>query len=150
MRRNDIQNSWTRAASVLTLAILLGGCAWFQRPEQHPELAGRGASGRDLYVQACASCHGAGAKGKGPVATALVVPPPDLTQIAAGSGGSFNSARIREVVDGRVMFAAHGTREMPVWGYLFSEQRKRGEGREAISRERSRRIVAYLESIQVR
>ncbi len=37
------------------------------------------AQGQELYQIYCAVCHGSGAKGDGPAAAKLSVPPPDLT-----------------------------------------------------------------------
>lgn len=77
--------------------------------------------GQKLYMEHCASCHGADAKGQGPVASVLRTPPTDLTKIPK-EDGKFPSARISMVISGEVgqtEIAAHGTREMPVWGQIF-------------------------------
>ncbi len=104
--------------------------------------------GRALYLDACAICHGAGGRGDGPIALELKTQPPDLTRIAARRGGEFNIAELREVIDGRIEVRAHGSREMPVWGERFGQQRNRGANREAQPRTMTRRIVDYIESIQ--
>ena len=77
--------------------------------------------GQKLYMQHCARCHGTDAKGHGPVATTLKTAPSDLTNIPK-EGGKFPSIRISLVIQGEVgvtEIAAHGTREMPVWGQVF-------------------------------
>ncbi len=104
------------------------------------------SQGRELFLENCASCHGAGAKGNGPMADSLKLAPPDLTVIGTRHGGAFNAA---EIVEGRRAVKAHGSRDMPVWGNEFARGRKRGEGREAAVRTRVHALVAYLESIQV-
>jgi mono/diheme cytochrome c family protein len=38
------------------------------------------AAGRDLYAANCAMCHGDGARGDGPMAAALPVPPPSILE----------------------------------------------------------------------
>ncbi len=38
--------------------------------------------GQDLFKSYCASCHGLDAKGKGPMASSLKVPPSDLRRIS--------------------------------------------------------------------
>ena len=38
--------------------------------------------GKSEFQSSCASCHGADAKGKGPVGDQLKIPPPDLTVLA--------------------------------------------------------------------
>lgn len=40
------------------------------------------ASGKQMFEAYCASCHGMGGKGGGPVASALKVPPADLTVLS--------------------------------------------------------------------
>ncbi len=34
-------------------------------------------------------------------------------------GGQFPEQELREIIDGRSVVIAHGTRYMPVWGYEF-------------------------------
>jgi len=78
--------------------------------------------GPELYGAYCASCHGKDAKGSGPAAAALKTPPPDLTRIAIRNGGTFPFMRVQRIISGEDQSATvHGTREMPVWGPLFSE-----------------------------
>jgi mono/diheme cytochrome c family protein len=104
--------------------------------------------GRDLYQFYCASCHGRDGKGSGPVAPALKAEPPDLTRLALANGGVFPRARIDAVITGRAdpPLAVHGSREMPVWGPIFS-----GLDRdEAVNRVRLVNILDYLASLQVR
>lgn len=92
---------------------------------------------RALYQHYCASCHGVGGHGDGPVASALKEQVPDLTRIAQHHGGTFPVGDVRVTIDGREALPAHGTRTMPVWGEQLDER--------AISR-----LLAYLQSIQAR
>lgn len=73
-------------------------------------------SGKELYKRFCAACHGVQGEGDGPVASSLNVEVPDLRLIARRAGGVFPRERIVRIIDGRHIFAAHGTRTMPVWG----------------------------------
>ena len=78
--------------------------------------------GPDLFRAYCASCHGLDATGKGPVAASMKVPPSDLTRIAIRYRGVFPAQRVRETISGEVQSASsHGSREMPVWGPIFSQ-----------------------------
>ncbi len=110
------------ATLVLTIPSLLAipGCG---RPDRlHPEgagLAGDADEPRQLYLRSCASCHGVDGRGDGPVAPALVVPPADLTRLAARYGGTFPRDVVIEVIAGERELAPHGTREMPVWSQRF-------------------------------
>ena len=98
-------------------------------------------SGQYWYSNYCASCHGTAGKGDGPVAKFLSGAPADLTKLAEANGGTFPSARIADVVDGRREVGAHGTREMPVWGRAV----RFGP---TIVRARVRAIVDYLSTLQ--
>jgi mono/diheme cytochrome c family protein len=85
-------------------------------------------AGRVLFVQHCASCHGMDGKGGGPVATGLKDAVPDLTALPL-KNGKFDADRVRTSIDGTQTAAAHGTRDMPVWGKVFAKTGpRRGEG----------------------
>lgn len=106
--------------------------------------------GRGEYVKNCASCHGIGGRGDGPVAQALTTPPADLTRIAARRGGTFPEDEIAAWIDGRLAPSAHGTREMPIWGVQLAEGLPPGELTQDLVRGRIVTIVEYLRSIQVK
>ena len=97
----------------------------------------------------CASCHGMEGRGDGPVAPLMKVPVPDLTRIAARRGGRFPREEIARVIDGLSPFAAHGTRNMPVWGYEFFDPRLEDREAEAAVNERVDHLVEYIASIQL-
>lgn len=96
----------------LPLAFLLTACS----PERPP------TSGDLLFTRHCASCHGTDGKGNGPLAASLNTPPTDLTTIQARTGGVWDGAAVMGVIDGRRRVAAHGPREMPVWGAVFVDE----------------------------
>ncbi len=79
--------------------------------------------GRQIYDAQCAVCHGLDAKGNGLYAASLKVPPADLTTLAQKNGGIFPVDRITKVIDGRTEIAAHGSRDMPIWGARFAVNR---------------------------
>jgi hypothetical protein len=106
-------------------------------------------SGAELFDRFCASCHGTGARGNGPVASSLNVAVPDLTLIAERYGGEFPLTLVRDVIDGRgIDMRAHGTRTMPVWGYEFWVE----DGADSVAqtgvRNAINKLVEYLESLQ--
>jgi mono/diheme cytochrome c family protein len=102
-------------------------------------------AGRALYLEHCASCHGADAKGGGPVAASLKGPVADLTKLPL-KDGAFDEARVRTSIDGTQAVTAHGTREMPVWGKVLAKSgEKRGEG---WAQADIWTLVQYLKSIQ--
>ena len=105
-------------------------------------------SGEELYSRFCASCHGSEARGDGPVSRSLNVAVPDLTTIERRYG-EFPDGVIRDVIDGRgIDKRAHGTREMPVWGYEFwVEEGGDVTAQRAVSRAISK-LVEHLRSMQ--
>jgi mono/diheme cytochrome c family protein len=76
--------------------------------------------GKSEFQSSCASCHGADAKGKGPVSDQLKIPPPDLTMLAKNNNGVFPTNALYETIYGLKTILAHGTREMPIWGERFN------------------------------
>lgn len=107
-----------------------------------------GEDGKQLYLSACASCHGVNGAGDGPVASALNTPTPDLTRLARQYGGPFPRTFVIETIAGERNFAAHGSREMPVWSQHFGG----GSGAPAVAAIYARRnielLTNYIESIQ--
>ena len=105
------------------------------------------ARGAVLYRIHCASCHGAEAKGDGPVAPALRKKPADLTALARREGGKYPADEVRSFIDGRTELDAHGAREMPVWGLSFAE-RGLDSTREGEIQAEIRALARYIESLQ--
>jgi mono/diheme cytochrome c family protein len=125
-------------------AVLLASAAVAGGPPSPPATA----SGASLYRQLCVSCHGPGAHGDGPVAPALRTPVPDLTRISARHGGEFPADGVREMIDGRAALPAHGSREMPVWGYELEAGAPANAPGRASAQAMTDRLVEYLRSIQ--
>lgn len=107
-------------------------------------------TGRDLFVRYCASCHGAEGTGDGPVASSLATPPADLTTLARRAGGRFDENAVMSTIDGRREIAAHGQREMPVWGTVFMGEHAVAGERQAgqISLLLSKMLSEYVASLQ--
>ena len=106
-------------------------------------------AGSAHYQRHCASCHGLSGKGDGPLTGSLTTAPTDLTTLARRSGGSFDEAAVMMVIDGRLLVAQHGPREMPVWGAVFAEEHV-GEPFAIYGATLDARALAdYLRSIQV-
>lgn len=101
--------------------------------------------GAKLYSAYCAVCHGPVAKGDGPMSKILVVETPDLTRIAKRHGGKFPRAEIAGIISGEISYSSgHGTREMPVWGPIFSQVSWDMD----LGRVRTDNLARYLESLQ--
>lgn len=102
-------------------------------------------SGQARFEQYCAVCHGKSAKGDGPFANLMTTKPADLTMLAKNNGGEFPFGRVYDSIDGRNVLAAHGTRDMPIWG---QEMKDKGLGGETDLRGRLVETIVYLRSIQ--
>lgn len=102
--------------------------------------------GAQVFKTYCASCHGAGGRGDGPMVEHLRKLPPDLTTYSLRNGGVFPSERIRQIIDGTGV-GAHG-RDMPVWGDAFRTSRG-GLTPEAVAK-RIDDLVRYLATLQAR
>jgi mono/diheme cytochrome c family protein len=76
-------------------------------------------AGKAEFQSSCSSCHGADARGNGPVSSQLKTSPSDLTVLARNNNGVFPTDAVYETIYGAKIVAAHGTREMPIWGYQF-------------------------------
>ena len=105
-------------------------------------------SGKQLFQRYCAACHGAEARGDGPVANSLNVAVPDLTKMARRSAGHFPRDRVMRIIDGRFIIGAHGTRTMPIWGEDFAHLETGSPNTEAATRLVIERIADYLAQLQ--
>jgi mono/diheme cytochrome c family protein len=101
-------------------------------------------NGKAMFDLYCTPCHGKEGKGDGPAAAALKKQPSDLTRISARNNGTFPTDKIRRYIEGRETVAGHGTREMPIWGGLFSDVDRDGD----MARIRIANLADYLKSIQ--
>jgi mono/diheme cytochrome c family protein len=78
------------------------------------------AAGETLFSRYCATCHGIGGRGNGPMAPVLTIQPTDLTALAAGNGGVFPLERAARRIDGSDPLVAHGS-PMPVFGDFLDD-----------------------------
>ena len=141
MTTNDAAPSaWRRAAALATLLALVG-CGHRSLPWQCNEHA----EGEHLYLAACSSCHGQDARGGGPDAARLDVPPPDLTTLTARHDGRFPRQYVIDVVTGATKVPAE-TREMPVRTDRFGS----GPGHVAaiVARRDVELLAEYLQKLQ--
>ncbi len=111
-----------------------------------------GYTGAQAFGRYCASCHGPLGHGDGPVASSLKVEIPDLTELSKRFGGHFPDERVRDIIDGRAVLPAHGSRPMPVWGYEFEARTTGNETAAPESRKVAQnlidRLVQHLRAMQ--
>lgn len=104
-------------------------------------------SGKHMFTEYCAACHGADAKGNGPARAALKVPAADLTTLAKRHGGKFPYEYVTRVLQFGPGFATHGSSDMPTWGPIF---RYMDNYNRAIVDKRIKNLCDYLSSLQVK
>ncbi|MCR9110655.1 cytochrome c [Marivita sp. XM-24bin2] len=116
-----------------------------------PVMAQDVGQGRALFQTHCATCHGADAKGQGPLAGALVLQPVDLTALAVRNGGDFPLQRVLKRIDGTDPLVSHGS-PMPVYGPYFegvaNTPMKLPSGQPVLVSEPIADLVGYLQSVQ--
>lgn len=140
------------AAAVVATVALLNSPVWGRDRQSTgpttPSLTIRSVAGRDLFMFYCATCHGRDARGRGPVAAALKIPPADLTLIARRHDGAFPRGRVEQfiTIGDSAVDSAHGTKEMPVWGPIFGGR----DPADAMVKIRIANLVSYIESIQTK
>jgi mono/diheme cytochrome c family protein len=103
--------------------------------------------GERTFQTHCASCHGPLAEGDGPIAATLTVPVPNLRTLSRRNGGTFPTDAVASYIDGRSYPAAHGTREMPVWGPVFSVTQQLVIGAES-PEQRIAGVMTFLRELQ--
>jgi mono/diheme cytochrome c family protein len=126
-------------------ALCVGFVAWGQSPRAENERVIPSLDGQTLYVTYCAVCHGKAADGTGPMAAVLKVHVANLTEIAKRNGGQFPFERVARRIEGTEPgTVAHGTKEMPIWGPLFSQVTTDQD----FGRVRIHNLAKYIQSIQ--
>ncbi len=103
-------------------------------------------NGVDLFKEYCAVCHGSDAKGDGPAADALKKRPADLTQLARKNGGNFPELHVMNFIKGQDVVAAHGSRDMPIWGAIFSQM----SSNQDLVQVRTYALLKYIEQLQAK
>ena len=103
-------------------------------------------SGKLTFRLYCASCHGIDAKGQGPFASMLKVPPPDLTTLAKRHDGKFPYDYVSNILRfGPGPTILHGSADMPTWGPIFQYLDKNDE---RAVQQRIKNLCNYLASLQ--
>lgn len=138
----------TIRSSFLLGALFVAVCA---AAYQHPDMDDKQLppayvpSGKAMYRQYCAACHGTLGKGGGPASPSLNTRPPDLTTLARRHDGKFPHEYVAGVLRFGPGFSSHGSSEMPVWGPIFQYLDNYDEN---AVRQRIKNLTDYLQSIQ--
>ena len=111
------------------------------------------AIGKEEYRMHCAACHGLDGRGDGPIGQILKTPAPNLAMITERNGGKFPVQKIYDIIEGSSVVAAHGTRDMPLWGDRYREAPQPVTPDQAImsddqAQQRILSLVYYLGTLQ--
>lgn len=140
------KNMWMLLAVIFAFAALASAQDTPKEQVKHvPIKTTSAASGPEMYKNYCAVCHGADGKGGGPAADALKVPATDLTMLAKKNNGKYPGFKVASVLKGDNQTAAHGSKEMPIWGDLFWNL---SGGHDAEVQQRITNLNKYIESLQ--
>ncbi len=134
---------------VFAAALLVATLGWSQEKtiKKTPIQHSNSASGKQMFSDYCAPCHGLSAKGDGPAASALKTAPTDLTQLAKKNNGKFPMDHVMNDLRQGSPLASHGSTDMPVWGPLF---RSLDPSNTVIADQRIRNLSVYIESLQAK
>jgi mono/diheme cytochrome c family protein len=102
-------------------------------------------TGKEMFKQYCAACHGLDAKGHGPARAALKVPAADLTTLSKRHGGEFPYDYVTNVLRFGPGVAAHGSSDMPTWGGIFQYMDNYNQ---AAVQKRVKNLCDYIASLQ--
>ena len=107
------------AVAAISLSV---GAAYAQQPQVKQGTIKQvpASDARAMFDSYCAVCHGKTGVGDGPAAKALAKAPADLTRLSARNGGTYPEVKVKRYIEGADEVAAHGTRDMPMWGNLFN------------------------------
>lgn len=108
------------------------------------------SDGKGLFMENCATCHGANGKGDGEMARAMSRPPADLTLIQVRHNNSFPRAKVMSIVDGYARSDMDGP-GMPEFGVLLEGDLIPFDSGDGVLTPTPRKLVAlveYIESLQ--
>jgi hypothetical protein len=134
-------------ACLFTIGVAIASAGQSSRQGVPPRLVIESMTGEDSFMFYCATCHGVGGRGDGPVARSLKTPPPDLTILTKRNGGTFPRSDVISFVTGvSDKLPTHGPSDMPVWGPIFRAL----DPSDARVKIRIENIVNFIESIQIK
>lgn len=134
---------------VFAAALLVATTGWAQEKtvKKVPIVQSNSTSGKQMFGDYCAPCHGLSGKGDGPAASALKTPPADLTLLAQKNGGKFPMDHVMYVLRKGSSSASHGSSDMPVWGSLFKSLNPSAS---EIVDQRILNLSRYIETLQAK
>lgn len=137
----------------LSTFVILVSAAFCSAQQPHvtvPVTKAPASDGKAMFTNYCAPCHGVDGKGSGPVTSQLVQKPVDLTMLQKNNGGKFPSAHLVAIIQfGPDVPAAHGTKDMPIWGPILGKM-DNGGSNQTVQNLRISNLENYIRSIQAK
>jgi len=141
--RRAIRRVWHAVALILALALGPGVTACGKGQSREMRVA------KVLFDANCSRCHGRYDRGEGPrIVPGTDIRAPDLRTLSQRMGRPLPHEKVAAYIDGRDDVAAHGPREMPVWGEKLYADWPDSESREEARAGTIDLLVEYIESIQ--
>jgi mono/diheme cytochrome c family protein len=134
-------------AAVITLAANLGYADQTRSKVTIQVAKVTPTSGKQMYANYCAPCHGVDGRGHGAVAGGLKTQPTDLTVLSRQNRGKYPDVHIVAVLEDGTAIQGRRSAEMPVWGPILGKMNK------TTPEERLLRICnlsRYLDTIQTK
>ena len=135
------------AAMAAAFAVSLGLADQAQNKVVIPVGRTTPTSGKVMYASYCAPCHGIDGRGRGPAASALRMPPTDLTALSKNNRGRFPDTHVVSVLLHGEEIPVRGNPEMPTWGPILGKMNQSNPQDRLL---RISNLSRYLEAIQVR
>jgi mono/diheme cytochrome c family protein len=143
-RRTPMRKLFTLVAA--SVALIFPVLATAQTTVKRVPVKPTSTSGSEMFKEYCAACHGLSGKGDGPAAPALKTMPANLTTLAARNGGQFPEDKVVTIIKEGPNIAAHGSKDMPVWGDVFlAMSLKTTEGEVQL---RIHNLTEYIKTLQ--
>jgi len=136
---------FTLLLSILLLSAVGGAAQTKQSAAQDQLPTNFVPTGKEMFKQYCAACHGLDAKGHGPARSALKTPAADLTTLAKRHGGEFPYDYVTNILRFGPGVAAHGSSDMPTWGSIFQYMDNYNR---AVVEKRIKNLCDYIASLQ--
>jgi mono/diheme cytochrome c family protein len=141
------------AALLAMVAVMLlptTGTAQEPAVKKSPVMQSDPHSGKQMFTDYCAPCHGSDGKGNGPAAPAMKTAPTNLALLAKNNGGKYPAAHVAAVLSFGSESPAHGSKDMPVWGQLFQSLNWSSSTKQVEAQQRINSLNSYLESLQAK
>ena len=137
-------------SAIFLASTAIWGTAQDVKVKKTPVIQSDPSSGKQMYNNYCAPCHGIAGKGDGPAARSFKTPPTNLSLLAKNNSGQYPAEHFVNVLQFATSIPAHGSKDMPVWGELFHSLSASHGTERAESALRIHKLSDYVETLQTK